>query len=90
MFVNLDQLPPGKHMFTVYVTDQPVGTPQDDLFYDEVDAVADHGANVYTIVGSMRREDLEAYDGQRVIGIADQSGGFLVLQDSDSTLKVVK
>lgn len=89
MFVNLDQLPPGKHLFTVCVTDQPVGTPADEIGYDEIDVVADHGANAFTVVGSMREEDRRDYAGQRVIGVIDQSASHVLLQDPDSEIRVV-
>lgn len=90
MFVNLHNLPPGKSLFTVCVTDQLPSTPVSELCYDEVDVVADTGADAPAVVAAMSDEDRDAYDGQRVIGVIDQWSSYIVMQDPDSDLRVAR
>lgn len=79
MFVNLHSLPAGQHMFTVAVTPDPAGA--EDLFYDEVDVVAPSRSTVDQIIAAA---DLEGYEGQRVVGVSDQSDGYVLWQDASS------
>lgn len=87
MFMNLDTLPAGKSMFTVYVTLDPVGTPRDQMGADEVDAVGPRSASLATLL----EKGVENYGGvnlgffiaqtygekARVVGIVNQSDGYV-------------
>lgn len=84
MFVNLHTLPRGKAMYTIALTEQPAGTPSADLFYDEVDVVADAWATVDAILAAA---DLDGYEHCRVIGVVNQSDGFIVVQDEQGDLR---
>jgi hypothetical protein len=84
MFVNLHNLPAGKSMFTIAVTDQPSGTDPNDIAYDEVDVVADHNAQVADVIAAA---DLSMYDGCRVIGVVNQSEGYVVVETFDGDLR---
>ena len=88
MWMNLDQLPAGKHMYTVYVTLDPEGTPRNEMSADEVDVVAPSRATWGEVVNDgavhptgERSVDylLEMYGAEsRVIGVVDQSDGYVV------------
>jgi hypothetical protein len=80
MWMNLHTLPAGQSMYTLAVTNQPAGTPADDLEYDEVDVVAPRRATVAQIVAAA---DLDGYEGCRVIGVSNQSDGYVLVQDPD-------
>lgn len=86
MHMNIDAVPAGTSLFDLAVTSQPVGTPKDDLFYDEVEVYAPRNATVSEIV---RIADLEAlgYEGCRVIGVSNQSDGYVVVQDPNGDFK---
>ena len=75
MYVNLDQLPAGHHMYTIAVTDQPAAETEHGAEIDEVDVVAPARATVAQIIAAA---DLEGYEHCRVIGIIDQSRGITV------------
>lgn len=85
MFVNLHTLPAGQHMYTVAVTMDPVGT--EDLGYDEVDVVASSRGTTQDILLA-GAEHLNDYVAFRVLGIVDQSDGYVLWQDEASTLLV--
>lgn len=80
MFMNLHTLPAGQAMYTLAVTDDPAGTPRDQVEYDEVDVVAPAGASVAAIIAAA---DLDGYEGCRVIGVVNQSDGYVVVEDPD-------
>jgi hypothetical protein len=46
MFVNLHELAHDCSFFTLAVTSQPVGTPEDELLVDEIDVVAKRSLSV--------------------------------------------
>jgi hypothetical protein len=81
MWMNLDQLPAGKSMFTVGVTNAPVDTPEDERYYEEVDVVFNSSASVGTIVTyAMGRPDWPYDENARVIGVSNQSDGYVLQQ----------
>jgi hypothetical protein len=84
MWVNLDQLPAGKSMYTIAVTDAPLGTPSDDMWYDEVDVVADSRLDAK---GVLEQANLEGYEHCRVVGVSDQSSGYVMWQDAEGDLR---
>jgi hypothetical protein len=84
VFANLDQLPTDKSMFTLAVTDQPAGTPAADLFYDEVDVVADRRSTVAEVIAAA---DLAGYEESRVIGVTNQTDGYVVAETPDGDLR---
>lgn len=83
MWVNLHTLPAGQRMYTVALTDQPVGTPSDELWYDEVDVVAPARIDAREVA---ERANLEGYEHCRVIGVSDQSDGYVLWEDKDGDL----
>lgn len=87
MWVNLHTLPAGQSMYTLAVTDQPNDTDPKDLSYDEVDVVAPSGAPVAEIIAAA---DLTGYEGCRVIGVANQSEGYVVVEITDGDLRAEK
>lgn len=84
MWMNLDQVPAGKHMFTVAVTESPVDTPADEIGYDEVDVIAPSRSTAREVVALA---DLEGYEHCRVIGVSDQSDGYVMWQDPKGDLR---
>lgn len=79
MFMNLDTLPVGQHMFTVAVTDIEPGTVhRADMYFDEVDVVAPSRSTVDEIIAAA---DLSGYEGQRILGVVDQTDAYVVLED---------
>jgi fructoselysine-6-P-deglycase FrlB-like protein len=80
VFMNLHTLPPGQHLYTVAVTDDPAA-----LSYDEVDVVARAGATSDQVLAAA---DLAAYSGCRVVGVINQSDGYVLWQDPASTRAV--
>lgn len=84
MFVNLHALPLGQSMYTLAVTDAPVGAPRAELAYDELDVVAPARATVAAILAAA---DLSAYDHCRVVGIVDQSSGYVLVEDWTGDLR---
>lgn len=79
MFMNLHSLPAGQHMFTIAVTDCEPGTHRADMYFDEVDVVAPARATVDEIIAAA---DLDGYEGQRILGISDQSDGYVLFEDA--------
>jgi hypothetical protein len=80
MWMNLHTLPAGQSMYTLAVTSDPVGTPEDAVEYDEVDVVAPRGASVAQIVAAA---DPDGYEHCRVVGVSNQSDGYVLVQDPD-------
>lgn len=94
MWMNLDTLPAGRSMYTVYVTCEPEGTARSQMSADEVDVVARSSAswgevcNDGQVLRDFREEGnhtpatsrmLEMYgEDMRVIGIVNQSDGYVV------------
>ena len=88
MWMNLDQLPAGKSMFTVYVTLDPKGTPRDEMGADEVDVVAPSSASRDAIINDgavhPKGENAGAFIREmygldsRVVGVVNQSEGYIV------------
>jgi hypothetical protein len=88
MWMNLDQVPAGQAMYTLAVTNQPVGTPKDDIVYDEVDYVASTRLTAREVV--RRANDagaLEGYEDARVIGVVNQSDGYVLIEDPEGDLR---
>lgn len=78
MFMNLHALPAGQSMYTLAVTNLPADTPKDRMEYDEVDVVASSRATVAQVIAAA---DLDGYEGCRVIGVVNQSDGYVVCED---------
>lgn len=86
MWMNLDTLPAGKSMYTVYVTTDPEGTPRSKMGADEVDIVASsratwgevlsygtaNGVHAPTFLIDMYGED------HRIVGVVNQSDDYVV------------
>lgn len=80
MFMNIHTHP--EHLFTVAVTAEPVGTPAEHLYYDEVDV---WGSQYEGYEAVLARADLAAYDNScRIVGVINQSLGEILWQDPDS------
>lgn len=86
MWMNLDQLPAGKSMYTIAVTDQPLDTPADEIAYDEIDVVTSSRATAQEVVAAAK-DELEEYEGVRVIGVSNQSAGYVLWQDPNGDLQ---
>lgn len=88
MWMNLDQLPVGKSMYTVYVTTDPEGTTRDEMEAEEVDVVASSSASWGTVVNDGKvhpeGENAGAYIREsygldsRIVGVVNQSDGYVV------------
>lgn len=79
MFMNLDQLPAGQSMYTVYVTNDPAGTPRYDVCAEEVDVVTSSQADAADVVRAGLAEIDDLYGPAiRIIGVVNQSTGFVV------------
>lgn len=88
MYVNLQNLPAGKSMYTVYVTIDPEGTPRDEMTADEVDVVAPSSASWGTVVNDgeahPRGGNAGAYIRKlygldsRIVGVVNQSAGVII------------
>lgn len=73
-FMNLHTLPAGKHMYTAWVSSDPVGKVESA---DEIDFVDDASAPWPTLkLNAEQVEDFKVdYPGCRIVAIADQSTG---------------
>lgn len=74
MYVNIDAVPPGHHMFTIHV-----GKSLEML--DEVDITVKPGSTSgHTVEAVMlaAHDALQDYEGSQVYGIVDQSDGYVV------------
>jgi len=88
MFMNLDTLPRGKSLFTAYVTLDPAGTDRSAMSADEVDIVAPRSSGKRGVLEDGVENDggvnagvyIHATYGEnaRVVGITNQSDGFVV------------
>jgi hypothetical protein len=88
IFMNLDTLPYGRSMYTVFLTWDPKGTPRDQMSAEEIDVIADRSAHRELVArdgmvngdtrtcGQVIAEDYEP--GARVIGVVNQSDGYTV------------
>lgn len=83
-FVNIDAVPAGQALYTVAVIDQPVGTPRAELAYDEVDVQAPSRASVSEVIAAA---DLSDYEGCRVVGVVNQSAGYVLAEDPEGDLR---
>lgn len=87
MWMNIDQVPAGQSMFTIGVTDAPVDTPEDERYYEEYDLVFRSGASVGTIVTyAMARPDWPYTGEVRVVGVSNQSDGYVMQQNWEGIL----
>lgn len=87
MFVNLDKLPAGQALYTLAVTSDPVETPRDLVSYDEIDVVAPAYSTAHEVVEAAREEIARDYESTaRVVGVADQSKGYVMWQNSAGDL----
>lgn len=85
MFVNLHSLPAGQSLYTVAVTAQPASTPDSDgWFYDEADVVAPARATVADVIAAA---DLSGYEACRVVGVINQSDGYVVAERPNGDLR---
>lgn len=81
MWMNLQDLPAGKSMFTIAVTYAPVDTPDDERYYEEYDLVFASTASVGTLVTyAVARPDWPYGDDARIVGVSDQSAGEVLTQ----------
>lgn len=81
MFMNLDTIPAGKSMFTVAWTDAPVDTPKDEQWYEEYDLVFKTSASSGTIATYATARPDWPYEGGRIVGVANQSDGYVLRED---------
>jgi hypothetical protein len=91
MFMNIDALPAGTKLYTLYVVseDVPEGTPRSEMHCDEVDVTcarvngawndAPNYGKVHPTGEHVPTYLMETYgDGVRIVGIVNQSDGFVV------------
>lgn len=88
MWMNLDTLPAGKSMYTVYVTTDEEGTPRSQMCVEEIDVIAPSRSKWGAVVndGSVHPtgESASAYIiadyglDSRVVGVVNQSTGTVV------------
>lgn len=82
MWMNLDTLPANKRMYTIAVTTAPVDTPKDEQWYEEYDLVFNSGASVGTLVTyAVARPDWPFGDDARIVGVANQSDGYVMQEN---------
>lgn len=86
-FTDIDQTPTGQHMFTLYLTDAPVGTPQSEVWIEEVDVTADRRSSLPDIIAAAKGALSDYPEHVRVIGVIDQSRGVVVAQKHDGNLR---
>lgn len=87
MFTNLHSLPAGKALFTVALTDQPTGTPDEELCYDELDLVAPRRASLSRLVDFAQKAAASTYgDDVRIVGILNQSTGEVLAEAPQGNL----
>lgn len=103
MWMNLDQLPAGKSMYTVYVTVDPEGTARSAMSADEVDVVAKRSAEwgevcsdgfVHDSFGGEPDERTAGVwiremcgEDARIIGVVNQSDGYVVFDAFDAGIE---
>lgn len=87
MFANLHELPPGRSLFTLLLTDAPLGTPADQLVTEELDLVAPSRSSVADLVAAAGGALADYAEDVRVIGIADQTSGCIVTEDPTGDLR---
>lgn len=88
MWMNLDALPAGKSMYTVYVTTDPEGTPRSEMGADAVDIVASSSATWGSVcsygTAHPSGEHAPTYiiglygEDARIIGVVNQSDAYVV------------
>lgn len=91
MFMNLDTLPAGTSLFTVYVTTDPEGTNRSEIAADEVDVLAPSSSTwgqvcndgiVNTLEPGQHYANAYIHDAYgedaRILGVVNQSGGYVV------------
>lgn len=79
MWVNLHTLPVGQSMYTLYLTSDPVGTPRDAIYTEEVDVITSSRASVAEVVEAAREEIDSSYDSSmRIIGVTNESDGYVM------------
>jgi predicted RNase H-like HicB family nuclease len=78
MWMNLDQLPAGKSMYTLFLSDCEPGP---DAYYEEIDVVASSRATREQILEAAK-EELEGYvEGMKVVGCSNQSDGYFMWKE---------
>ena len=83
IFTNIDQVPAGKHMYTVYVTTDPRDTPRSQLGADEVDVVAPANAEWGVVVDQVASELVADYGVDSwVVGVVNQSRSVVIYDDA--------
>lgn len=89
MFANIDRVPSGHHLFTLYVTDAPTGTPEDEIFTEEIDVIVRQQSSLADVLAAAARGALADYDSDRirVIGVVNQSDAYVVAQTVDGDLR---
>jgi len=82
MWMNLDTLPVGKSMYTIAVTTAPVDTPTDERYIEEYDLVFNSRASVGTLITyAVARPDWPYGDDARIVGVANQSDGYVMIEN---------
>ena len=86
VFVNLHAVPPGQSLYTLAVTACPPGTPPDARYCDEVDVLAPTSAPLSSLLRDVDLDGL-GYGGCRIVGVVDQSAGYVLAEDWDGDLR---
>lgn len=87
MYVNLHTLPANKAMYTVSFTWEEAGSTPDLMWTEEIDVVAPRGLTALE-VAELTQETIEKdyEEGARVIGVANQSDGYVMWKDPNGDL----
>lgn len=80
VFVNLHEVPPGCHMYTLYVTNCAISCRVEWRTADEIDVVASTNLSPLEIVEKVDLKE-QGYEDCRVIGLVDQSIGEILLEN---------
>jgi len=76
MYFNIDAIPVGKSLFTVAYTLDPVDTPADQRTHEEIDVIVPSRSAIDHLLVETKDEVGEG----RVVGIVNQSDGFVVIE----------
>ena len=82
MWMNIDQVPVGKSMYTLYLTSDPVDTPPNQRCCEEVDVITSSRASVAEVIEAAREEIEGTYSSSmRIIGVTNESDGYVMADD---------
>lgn len=89
VFVNLDQLPPGQSLYTLYLTWED--EPSIDAECEELDVMARRNLSAQQVVDAAWAEISADYEpGAAVLGIVDQSAAGYVLFDGNDSGRLLR